>query len=320
MTVNAQSQGRKAFLLTLTGVILGLGLSGCPQSNPNASEPLPRVVATSTILEDLTARVGADEIQLTGLLTPGDDPHIYEPVPLDSAALEQADLIIYNGHDLEPQLIRLMNAVGQNARKVAVGEVVPPLDFTKGSETLLDPHVWGNVKNVILMVEVIRDELIQLSPENREVFTQNAEQLTQELEQLDTWIAQQIATIPPQQRQLITTHDAFQYYAKAYGLNIVGTLIGISTEEQPSARTLQQLVKSIQESKVPAIFAETTINSQLIQTVAEEAGVKLAETELYSDSIGVPGSEGDSYTKMMMSNTRAIVEALGGQYTPLIDN
>lgn len=320
MTVNAQSQGRKAFLLTLTGVILGLGLSGCPQSNPSAPEQLPKVVATSTILEDLTARVGADEIQLTGLLTPGDDPHIYEPVPLDSAALEQADLIIYNGHDLEPQLIRLMNAVGQNARKVAVGEVVPPLDFTKGGETLLDPHVWGNVKNVILMVEVIRDELIQLSPADREVFTQNAEQLTQELERLDTWIAQQIATIPPQQRQLITTHDAFQYYAKAYGLNIVGTLIGISTEEQPSARTLQQLVKAIQESKVPAIFAETTINSQLIQTVAQEAGVKLAETELYSDSIGAPGSEGDSYTKMMVANTRAIVEALGGQYTPLIDN
>jgi manganese/iron transport system substrate-binding protein len=157
--------------------------------------------------------------------------------------------------------------------------------------------------------------LIEISPEDREIFTQNAAKLTQELQQLNTWIEQQIATIPENQRKLVTTHDAFQYYARAYGLEITGTLIGISTEEQPSAQTVSKLADSIRKSQVPAIFAETTINPKLITTVAEEAGVKLAENELYSDSIGAPGSDGDSYIKMLVSNTETIVEALGGKVT-----
>ncbi|MFM7372689.1 MAG: metal ABC transporter solute-binding protein, Zn/Mn family, partial [Sphaerospermopsis kisseleviana] len=135
--------------------------------------------------------------------------------------------------------------------------------------------------------------------------------LTNELQQLNNWIQQQIQTIPPEKRKLITTHDAFQYYANAYGLEIAGTLIGISTEEQPSAQTVKQLVDEIKKIGVPAIFAETTINPTLIKTVAQEAGVKLAPNELYSDSIGEKGSEADTYIKMMEANTRSIVEALG---------
>jgi manganese/iron transport system substrate-binding protein len=156
--------------------------------------------------------------------------------------------------------------------------------------------------------------LIELSPTDKVEFTQNAAQLTQELQRLDGWISQQVQTIPANQRKLVTTHDAFQYYARAYGLEVAGTLIGISTEEQPSAQTVKNLANSIAKMKVPAIFAETTINPVLITTVAEEAGIKLAPRELYSDSIGAPGSEGDSYIKMMVSNTRTIVEALGGKY------
>ncbi|NJL88062.1 MAG: zinc ABC transporter solute-binding protein [Leptolyngbyaceae cyanobacterium SM1_1_3] len=251
------------------------------------------------------------------ILEPGADPHIYEPVPADSIAFEEADLILYNGYNLEPNLIKLMNAAGIQARKVAVAEGVTPLDFNYQGRTVPDPHVWGSVQNVIQMVELIRDELIQLSPADAALFNQNAAALIAELQQLDRWITAQIQTIPASQRQLVTTHDAFQYYATAYGLEVTGTLIGISTEEQPSARTVQQLAESIQQLKVPAIFAETTINPQLISTVAAEAGVALAPTELYSDSIGAPGSEGDTYLKMMVSNTKTIVENLGGTYTPL---
>jgi manganese/iron transport system substrate-binding protein len=134
------------------------------------------------------------------------------------------------------------------------------------------------------------------------------------LQQIDVWITQQIQTIPEKQRKLVTTHDAFQYYARAYSIPVAGTLIGISTEEQPSAQTVKRLSDSVKAVGVPAIFAETTINPALIKTVAEEAGVKLASQELYSDSIGAPGGEGDSYVKMMVANTRTIVEALGGQY------
>jgi len=270
------------------------------------------VVATSTLIADWAAQVGGDEIELTSILQPGADPHVYEPVPADSIAFEQADLIFYNGYNLEPNLIRLLNAAGVSARRVAVGEVVAPLDLEKGGSTVPDPHVWGDVSNAVPMVEAIRDQLIELAPDQADLFTQNAEAYIAELTQLHGWIEAQTATIPAAQRQLVTTHDAFQYYATAYGLNVVGTLIGLSTEEQPSARTVQQLVASIQTLGVPAIFAETTINPQLISTVAAEAGVPLASQELYSDSIGAPGSDGDSYLKMMVSNTRAIVENLGG--------
>ncbi|MEL7036629.1 MAG: metal ABC transporter substrate-binding protein [Cyanobacteria bacterium J06592_8] len=297
------------------GVLLGTLLSSCTQDTASNTEGKPQVVSTSTIIADLTETVGGDEIEHQGILEPGVDPHVYEPVPQDSIAFEEADLIFYNGYNLEPGLIKLMNAAGVNAKKVAVGEIPNPIEMEYQGQTEPDPHVWGNVQNSIIMVNTIRDRLIELSPEDREIFTQNAAKLIQELEQLDTWIQQQIATIPENQRQLVTTHDAFEYYARAYGLDIAGTLIGISTEEQPSAQTVSQLADLIRQSQVPAIFAETTINPKLITTVAQEAGVQLAPNELYSDSIGAPGSPGESYIKMLVSNTQTIVNALGGKVT-----
>jgi manganese/iron transport system substrate-binding protein len=302
----------------IAALFLGLTAGGCNLTNPNSdsasTNDAPEVVATSTILADLTEQIGASEIQLTSILEPGADPHVYEPVPADTVALERADLILYNGYNLEPGLIRLMNSAGVDAEKVAVGEVASPLE-AEGQSTP-DPHVWGDVQNVILMVDAIRDALIEVSEGDRPLFEQNAADLVAELERLDTWIAEQIATIPPENRRLVTTHDAFQYYARAYSLDVIGTLIGISTEEQPSAQTVQRLVESVRATGVPTIFAETTINPALIQTVAEEAEVELSPQQLYSDSIGAPGGDGDSYVKMMVSNTRAIVEALGGNYTP----
>lgn len=300
---------------------LAFSLLSCNSQDTNRSQTetnnKPNVVATSTILADLTAEVGGDEIQLKGILQPGTDPHVYEPVPADTVALEKAKLIIYNGYNLEPGLIKLMNATGIKAQKLAVGEVVKPLELDKGQgEVVPDPHVWGNVKNVIQMVNAIRDALIATSPEDKQEFTENAQTLTQELQQLDVWIRQQINTIPPDKRKLVTSHDAFQYYGRGYGLEIFGTLIGISTEEQPSAQTIKKLVDALKKSGVPAIFGETTINPALIKTVAQEAGVKLAPQQLYSDSIGAPGSDGDTYIKMMVANTKAIVEALGGKYKP----
>lgn len=316
MKVITQSQGRKHWWMVAVGVILGVSLSGCESTstNPTGTDNQPNVVATSTIITDLTEQVGGDEIELTGILKPGADPHVYEPVPTDSQVLEEADLILYNGYNLEPGLIKQMNSAGVNAKKFAVGEVVTPFDFDYQGRREPDPHVWGDAENAIQMVNAIRDQLIELSPENEEEFTENAAQLTAELEQVDAWIAQQIQTIPANQRQLVTTHDAFQYYARAYGLEAAGTLIGISTEEQPSAQTVKSLVDSVEESNVPAIFAETTINPALIRTVAKEAGVKLADQELYSDSLGAPESEADTYVKMLVANTRTIVEALGGDY------
>lgn len=344
MDVNPQSEGRKQTLvnslplspsshlppvstntshqpyrwLAVTALMLGVLISGCnsTKSKPIGSEQpnQPKVVSTSTIITNWTEQVGGDEIQLKGILKPGADPHVYEPVPMDSQVLEEADLILYNGYNLEPGLIKLMNSAGVKAKKFAVGEVVKPLDFNYKGKRAPDPHVWGDAKNAIAMVNAIRDQLIELSPEDKEKFTQNATQLTTQLQQVDVWITQQIETIPDKQRKLVTTHDAFQYYARAYGIPVAGTLIGISTEEQPSAQTVKRLSDSVKAVGVPAIFAETTINPALIKTVAQEAGLKLAPRQLYSDSIGAPGSEGDTYVKMLVANTRTIVEALGGQY------
>ncbi|MGA1263862.1 MAG: metal ABC transporter solute-binding protein, Zn/Mn family [Prochlorothrix sp.] len=290
------------------------GAAGVTGAEPAAD--LPQVVATSTILADLTATVAGETIALTGILEPGADPHVYEPVPEDSRALEQADLILYNGYNLEPGLIKLINAAGIGAQKLAVGEEVSPLQFEYQGQREPDPHVWGDVANVVVMVETIEEALVALVPEHEAQLRANGALLRSNLEQLDVWVEDQIGTIPEQQRRLVTTHDAFQYYANAYGLEVVGTLIGISTEEQPSAQTVQRLVEAVKTAVVPAIFAETTLNPQLIRTVAEEAGVQLAAQELYSDSLGAPGSGAETYGGMIEANTQSIVENLGGQYSP----
>ncbi|ABW29924.1 metal ABC transporter solute-binding protein, Zn/Mn family [Acaryochloris marina] len=314
MTTSFLKRQFDSWAWAIGGLFLGLSLVGCTGGQDTEPSGKPKVVATNTILQDWTAEVAGDEVELVGILQPGADPHVYEPVPADNLRIEQADLIFYNGYNLEPGLIKLIEST-QKSKVFAVGEVVTPLDFDYEGKREPDPHVWGDAKNAIKMVNAIRDQLIELSPEDKEEFTQNAAEFTKELAAVDQWIGQQMQTIPSQQRQLVTTHDAFQYYAKAYGLTVAGTLIGMSTEEQPSAQTVKRLSDDIEKAKVPAIFAETTINPALIKTVAAEAKVKLAEQELYSDSIGASGTEADTYIKMLQVNTRTIVEALGGNYT-----
>ncbi|NET09225.1 MAG: zinc ABC transporter solute-binding protein [Merismopedia sp. SIO2A8] len=313
------------YLIAAGSLVFTVGLTGCDtpleqeetgDAGLLSANSRPSVVATSTIIADLADQVGGEAIALTSILEAGADPHVYEPVPQDSIAFEEADLILYNGHNLEPALIKMANAAGIEATAVAVAEGNLAMVLNDGEHQEPDPHVWGNVENAIVMTTTIRDALITVSPDNTATFTQNAAELTRELTQLHQWIGEQILTIPPGQRQLVTTHDAFAYYAEAYDLEVLGTLIGISTEEQPSAQTLQGLVDSVKAAGVPTLFAETTINPRLITTVAEEAGVQLAEQELYSDSIGAVGTGGDSYTKMMISNTQAIVNNLGGSSTP----
>ncbi|NJN61331.1 MAG: zinc ABC transporter solute-binding protein [Coleofasciculaceae cyanobacterium RL_1_1] len=284
---------------------------------PTTDDPdKPNIVATSTIVADLVAQVGGDAIDLQGLLEPGADPHVYEPVPADSIAIEQADFVFYSGHNLEPALVDLILGAGSGVPYLAVGEQIAPLALEKEGQRVADPHVWGDVSHAIVMVEKIRDALSELEPEQAATFATNAAVIVAELQRLDDWIPVQIMTIPEGQRAIVTTHDAFQYYASAYGLEVIGTLIGISTEEQPSAQTVRSLVEAIKTAGLPAIFAETTIAPKLIETVAEEAGVKVADPKLYSDSIGAPGSAGDSYIKMMVSNTCSIAINLGGSCTP----
>lgn len=295
------------------GAIAAL-LIGC--GNSPQSEAELNILTTSTILKDWTEALVPPDISVTSILKPGEDPHIYEPVPRDTIAIESADFIFYNGYNLEPGLIKLIQSSSKPDKEMSVGEVVEPLDYDKGGSIEPDPHVWGSVKNAITMVAAMKTKLIELSPDDAAVITQNATAYTQELTVLDQWVTAQIQTIPAEKRQLVTTHDAFQYYAEAYGLNILGTLIGISTEEQPSAQTVKNLALQIKQAKIPKIFAETTINPALLRTVASEAGVTLSEQQLYSDSLGTAESGADSYVKMIVANTTTIVEGLGGKITP----
>ncbi|MBW4502654.1 MAG: zinc ABC transporter substrate-binding protein [Scytonema hyalinum WJT4-NPBG1] len=277
-----------------------------------------KVVATNTVLCDMAQQVAANTIDLTCLIKPGADPHVYQPTPEDRKAIEDGKLILYGGYNFEPGLIKLIKSTSNKAPKVGVDEIaVPtPQKFEEDGKTVIDPHVWHNAQNGIAMVKTIQESLAKVAPENASLYQKNAQTITTQLGQIDTWIKSEIATIPQQSRKLVTTHDALGYYSKAYNIPVEGALEGISTEEKPTAARVKGLVKKIKDSKVPTIFAELSINPKLISTVAKEANVKVAQQELFADGLGDSGSEGDTYQKTLISNTKTIVEGLGGKYTP----
>ncbi|WP_309232605.1 metal ABC transporter solute-binding protein, Zn/Mn family [Cylindrospermum sp. FACHB-282] len=277
---------------------------------------LPQVVATTNILCDLTKQVAGNTINLTCLVSPGANPHTYQPQPEDRKAIEQAKLIFYNGYNLEPSLLKIIKATKNPAPKIAVGQfaVPQPQKFANKGKKIADPHLWHNVKNTIRMVEVINNNLGKLAPSQVKNYSSKTKQITNELTQLDSWIKLRIATIPSKHRKLVTTHDALGYYVKAYGLAYTGTLKGVNTNAKLTDTREKDVVKNIQKAKVPTIFAETTINPNGIKSIAAKAAVRVSQRELYTDGLGKPGSDGETYQKMMSANTRTIVEGLGGTY------
>jgi manganese/iron transport system substrate-binding protein len=278
----------------------------------------PQVVATNSVLCGLTKEIAADTIDLKCLISPGTDPHVYEPTSEDRKAIETSKLILFGGYDFEPSLIKLINATSNPAPKIAVYELaVPkPQQFESDGQKVADPHVWHNAKNGIAITEVIGKKLSELQSDRASTYAQNTTRITNQLQQIDTWIEAQVKTIPPTSRKLVTTHDALNYYSQAYNIPLEGALSGISTQEQPTPTRVKELVKVIKDAKVPTIFAEVTINPKLITTVAKEAGAKVSERELFTDGLGEKGTEGETYTGMLIANTRTIVEGLGGKYTP----
>lgn len=288
-----------------------------PSETVNAISTGPKVVATTTIICDMATQIAANTIDLTCPIKPASDPHVYEPTPADRKAIEEAKLVLYGGYDFEPSLIKIIKATSNAAPKVAVNEVaVPnPQTFKEDGKTETDPHVWHNAQNGIRMVETIESNLAKVAPENAALYAKNAQAMKQEIAQIDTWIKAQVATIPVASRKLVTTHDALGYFSKAYSIPVEGALGGINTEEKPTASRVAELVKMIRATKVPTIFAELTINPKLIETVAKDASVKVSDRELFADGLGEPGSEGATYQKMLISNTQAVVEGLGGKYS-----
>ncbi len=322
-------------ILALTTSLVACNASTTDQASintPTTSTNL-KVVATSSVLCDLVKTIAADTIDLTCLVKAGTDPHVYAPTPEDRKAIEDAQLIFYSGYDFEPSLIKLVKATSNPATKIAVAEAAVPNPLMDEDEhghageedagdeehaagEVPDPHVWHNAENGILMVEVIASNLAKAAPANANLYAQNAQALTAELSEIDGWIKSQIATIPPASRKLVTTHDALGYYSAAYGIPVEGAFQGISTEEKPTAARVKELTEDIKAAKVPTIFAEVTANPKLIESVAQEANVKLSNRELFADGLGEAGTTGDTYAKMLVANTETIVEGLGGQYKP----
>jgi manganese/iron transport system substrate-binding protein len=303
-------------------VMFGL-LTGCrattfqqPAIPIAATGKKPRVVVTNTLLCDLTKQIAAKTIDLVCLLAPGSDPHVYKLTPEARQSIEAAKLILYGGYNLESELIKAIKATSNPAPKVAVHEVaVPqPQQFEEDGKSTTDPHVWHNAQNGSQIAAVIEDNLEKLVPAQAKNYRKNNRKLVVEINQIDIWIRSQISTIPADKKILFTTHDALGYYSKAYGIPI-DALEGISTEEKPNAARAKELVDKIKKTKVSTIYAELTLNPQLIKSVAQAAKVKVSAQKIYADGLGEVSSSGGTYQKMLVANTRSIVEGLGGKYT-----
>ncbi len=291
------------------GWVVLLALSGCTAA-PGAPPERPRAVATINILADFVAQVAQDRVEVTSLIPVGGDPHTYEPVPKDVQRVAESRVVFYNGLGLEKWLEELIENAGGQRVSVQLTRGLRPAIQTEGRyRGDPDPHLWMDLVFAKTYVENARDALAQLDPAGRAVYERNAARYLRELDALHAWIQQQVAQIPPHRRKLVTTHDAYRYFGHRYGFKVVGTIWGISTEDEPSAQEIARLVDRIRAEGVPAVFVETTINPKLMERVAREAGVRVGQ-KLYGDSLGPPGSDADTYVRMMRHNVRAIVEAL----------
>lgn len=288
----------------------------------SAARPL-RVVATTSIVGDVVAQVGGEQIVLTTLMGPGQDPHSYEPSTSDLTRVAEADVIFVNGWDLEEGLVDDLDSIGGDAPLVPVSAGIEPLRSGAGDaaeepeqrgEHGIDPHVWLDPQNVLRWAQNIQAALSSLDPANADIFAANAESYSQELKALEALMEEQLGQIPQERRKLVTNHDSLAYFARRFGFEIVGTVIpAASTVAEPSAQEMVALVQKMQGEGVCAIFAESTASAQLAETVASELnncpGVQVLA--LYTGALGPEGSGAGSYVEMMRVNTEAIVRGLG---------
>jgi manganese/iron transport system substrate-binding protein len=304
------------------------------QNNPAMSQK-PLVVATTSVICDLTKKIAQDTIDLKCLVGAGADPHVYQPTPADRQAIDQAKLILYAGYDFEPSIIKLIKASQNPAPKIAVHELAVPQPLkgehdhehvekksadSKGEKHTeeIDPHVWHNAQNGVKMVQVIQSGLASVVATESNNYGKNAQALTTQINQTDAWIKSQISSIPDKSRKLVTTHDALGYYANAYKIPVEGALQGLSTEEKPTPVGIKKLVDEVKKTNVPTVFGEVTASSKVLEQVAKEANVKVSSKPLFADGLGEPGSGGETYQKMLVANTQALVEGLGGKFQPFV--
>ena len=284
------------YLLLLSALVFSLAQA--------EDQPL-RVVTLNTVLTEIAREVGGDQVVVTGLIKPDVDPHSFDPSASDIRTLVEADVVFASGLNLESFLDRIAANTGK-AHVLKIGEALPAVLSMAVGEP--DPHWWHSIDNVLFASELVRAEYARLRPVFAAEFARNALTYRQRLLSLKTEITREIDTLPLTKRHLVTSHDAFGYFARDYGFT-VHAISGLSTDSEPDARHLATLIDLIRREHIKAVFAESSVNSKLIANLVRETGVRLGGT-LYADGLGVAGGDAASYAAMVRHNTRIIVESL----------
>jgi manganese/zinc/iron transport system substrate-binding protein len=301
-------------------ILLTLLIGSCQQGTSKLSDDLSsrqiRIVTTIGMINDVAQIVGGQRVRTTGLMGPGVDPHLYKASEGDVRRLSEADLIFYNGLHLEAQMGEVLEQMdGRGIKTQAVTDYIDhqALQRPPEFEGQYDPHVWFDVTMWMQAVETVRDTLIEVDPASADLYRTNADAYLKELEALHAYVQEQAMRVPEEKRVLITAHDAFNYFGRAYGFEVRG-LQGISTESEAGTGDVQDLTDFIVERRIPAVFVESSVPVRNIEAVQEAVRAKGFEVsiggELFSDAMGDAGTAEGTYIGMVRHNTDTIVEAL----------
>ncbi len=285
----------------------------------DAAQDKLKVVASFSILADFARNVGGDRVDVSMLVGPGGDAHVYTPTPADARNVAAAKLVIVNGLGFEGWLSRLVKAAGNKATIVTATKGITPrknkADDHKHAhgdshDDEADPHAWQSVPNAKFYVANIRDALIAADAAGADTYRANADRYLKKLDELEREVRQAVDTIPADRRKLISTHDAFGYLADSYGIAFIAPQ-GVSTESEATARDVARIVTQIKAQKIPAVFLENVSDPRLMRRIAQESGAKLGGT-LFSDSLTDEKGDAATYIEMIRHNIRTLANALAG--------